>query len=133
MGGLNLFGLTQQMLSASVGLRGIRHELLTSNVTNVDTPGYRSRDFDFAKVMKRLMLEQSTGSRGMGTVSGRIIIASDRLRTLAAAEVEIDKNSADMDREIARLLENSLLYEASINLFSRKLAGLRYAISEGGG
>lgn len=47
------------------------------------------------------------------------------------AETKLDNNRVNLDRELALLMENSLLYETSLTLLSRKLAGLRFAIGEG--
>jgi flagellar basal body rod protein FlgB len=48
-------------------------------------------------------------------------------------EKKLDHNQVDLDREMTRFAENTLLHETSVTLMSRSLAGLRYAISEGRG
>ncbi|HQC23515.1 MAG TPA: flagellar basal body protein, partial [Syntrophales bacterium] len=41
-----LFSKTIGMLSDLVGARSQRHQVLASNVSNIDTPGYEPRDVD---------------------------------------------------------------------------------------
>jgi flagellar basal body rod protein FlgB len=48
-------------------------------------------------------------------------------------EGKLDQNRVDIDREITQVAENVLLHETTVTLLSRKLGGLRYAISEGRG
>jgi len=46
-------------------------------------------------------------------------------------EDRLDGNGVSLDQQLALLNENALSYEASLTLFSRTLASLRYAIGEG--
>jgi flagellar basal body rod protein FlgB len=46
-------------------------------------------------------------------------------------EERLDGNRVSLDRQMALLNENALSYEASLTLFSRALAKLRYVISDG--
>jgi flagellar basal body rod protein FlgB len=45
----------------------------------------------------------------------------------------MDGNRVSLDRQMALLNENALSYEASLTLFSRTVAKLRYVISDGRG
>ena len=42
-----------QRLENYLDLLTFRHELISSNVANVDTPGYRTQDVDFEGEMRR--------------------------------------------------------------------------------
>ena len=52
MAGLKLFSLTQQLLEFSMRVRSARHEILSANIANSDTPGYRPKDIDFDSMIK---------------------------------------------------------------------------------
>jgi flagellar basal-body rod protein FlgB len=43
-----------------------------------------------------------------------------------------DGNNVDMEKEMATLAENSILYRAAIQLINKKLASMKYAASDGG-
>ncbi|NJM10156.1 MAG: flagellar basal body rod protein FlgB, partial [Bdellovibrionaceae bacterium] len=43
-----------------------------------------------------------------------------------------DQNSVDLEREMATLQENSILYKAALQLINKKLGSLRYAATDGG-
>ena len=46
-------------------LRSERQRLLASNIANADTPGYKSRDMDFAQALR-----DATGQQGFGQGHG---------------------------------------------------------------
>ena len=45
----------------------------------------------------------------------------------------LDGNTVDRAAEMAKLSENQILYNATIEMLKRKLGMLKYSISEGGG
>jgi flagellar basal-body rod protein FlgB len=45
--------------------------------------------------------------------------------------VSNDQNTVDLEREMATLQENSILYKAALQMINKKLGALRYAITEG--
>lgn len=141
MSGFDLFSSTQQLLSASLHLRSARHSLLTANIANADTPGYRPRDIDFAHVLQNVAHE----GKGLLAPGGGLTLVSTHplhqqapggLLLESPAETgegteALDRNQVDLDGEVTRLVENTLHHEASLTLLSRTLGNLRYAISEG--
>jgi flagellar basal-body rod protein FlgB len=153
MAGINLFDFSHQLLTASMRLLAARHELITANVANADTPGYRARDLDFGALMQAIGAPENPGggaSWGLQrTAGGRFQSADPADRQIHVAKAflssgpyaaaarapepqdRLDGNQVHLDREIGLLAENSLLYETSLTLLSRTLAGLRYAIEEG--
>lgn len=140
MAGLKLFSFTQQLLELSMRARGARHEVLSANIANADTPGYRARDLDFESVVRsaaeardlpaaerdRRMDEFSTAPLDLRSATYEVEFPDRR-----HGEERLDGNSVSLDRQMAMMTENSLAYEANLTLLSRTLALLRYAISEG--
>ncbi len=43
-----------------------------------------------------------------------------------------DQNNVDLEREMANLQENSILYKAALQLMNKKLGALKYAATDGG-
>jgi flagellar basal-body rod protein FlgB len=140
MAGFSLFNATHDLLALSMRLRSMRHELLAGNIANADTPGYRAKDIDFAAALRALVAPENAPAKfpkgGIHLIGARPLDfpqggALDPALVVQEAEAKLDGNSVDLDRQIANLVENSLSYETSLALLGRKLAGLRYAISEG--
>lgn len=137
--GFKLFNFTQQLLELSLRVRSARHEILSANVANADTPGYRPRELDFKTVMETAV---GSGSDGRTGPAGRRDIdpklATELLPSMVYqvedqrhGEDRLDGNAVSLDRQMALLTENALAHETSLTLLSRTLAGLRYAIGEG--
>jgi flagellar basal-body rod protein FlgB len=140
MAGFRLFSFTQQLLELSMRVRGARHEVLSANIANADTPGYRPRDIDFDSIVQSVV--ESDDYPPVEKERRLETIASTPLDLHAAVyepglfdnrhgEDRLDGNSVSLDRQMALLTENSLVYEANLTLLSRTLAGLRYVIGEG--
>lgn len=142
MAGLTLFSPTHTLLSTAMRLRAMRQEVLAANIANADTPDYHPRDLKFAGVLQALAQGQTSPS---GMQDGRLLLVGSHSQHLrpnvqnalvteeTQGEGKLDENRVDIDQEMTQLAENALMYEASVTLFSRKLGGLRYAISEGRG
>ena len=140
MAGLKLFSFTQQLLELSLRLRGARHEVLSANIANADTPGYRARDLDFEPIMRSVAetreISAADRERPMdGFSAAPLELGSATYETEFPdhryGEERLDGNSVSLDRQMRMMTENALAYEASLTLLSRTLAALRYAISEG--
>jgi flagellar basal-body rod protein FlgB len=140
MAGLKLFSFTQQLLELSMRVRGARHEILSANVANADTPGYRARDLDFKSIMDVALapsdLPAEERERRLDTLSASPLDLQSATYVAEYPETghgedRLDGNNVSLDRQMVLLTENALSYEAALTLLSRKLAGLRYVISEG--
>lgn len=124
-------------------LRSERQRLIASNIANADTPGYVSRDFDFAKtlreatesgatnVVKGLASEgtgpavstatsdprhfraTTTGSGSASTLSG-----PGKLGYAVQTQPALDNNSVDLDRERSNFVDNAVRYEATLRFIN---------------
>ncbi len=140
MAGLKLFSFTQGLLELSMRARAARHEVLSANIANADTPGYRPRDLDFNSVIHSAVetegLSAEERDQRMQQLSNSPLdlesaIYQPEFPDDRQGEDRLDGNSVSLDRQMGLLTENSLAYEANLTLLSRTLAKLRYAISEG--
>ena len=132
---MKLFGFTQHLLELSLRVRSARHELLSANIANADTAGYRPKDLDFTSVMKSAV-EDNAGAAGGGDGAAKSIdiqsmVYEPEFPNDRHGEDRMDGNGVSIDRQMALMSENSLAYEASLTLLSRTLANLRYVIGEG--
>lgn len=123
--GKKIFGRTNELLQRSMDLRTARHRLLSSNVANSETPDFAPRDIPFEKIMERTIALQST-----------IALKRTHERHLSGgfpAEIDIEKSAetVNIDKEMAKLAENNLRFQADVQALIKKLEGVKYAI-EGG-
>lgn len=111
-------------------LSSFRHKLIGGNVANVSTPGYKSRDIDFQAEFSRLT-KQSGRLVGVITDPGHIPTGSHEAKPPDVDEVKVEEgsmNSVDIDKEIANLAQNELLFTVGASLLQRKFEELRKVI-----
>jgi flagellar basal-body rod protein FlgB len=122
---VELFDVTFQTLDLALGAAGKRQEVLSNNLANVNTPGYKRMDVDFDGMLSKAVEAARTGDRS----------ALDKLRPTVQADqsvaVRADGNSVDVDQEMAYLAENNIRYNALVQLTQNKLETLKYVISDG--
>jgi flagellar basal-body rod protein FlgB len=100
-------------------LVAFRHELISSNLANVDTPGYRTQDVDFEAEVRRAeqRLEDAPVSPHVRQVRGLI--------------ERPDGNNVSLDRETLALAQVQLQYRAGVELLRNEIHTLQSAINEG--
>ena len=81
-----------QLMDRSLTLASQRQTLIASNLANIDTPGYRTRDFDFEGALKAALSEgdgqQSPASMARTNPAGaRPLIAAFALAALASGVI----------------------------------------------
>ncbi|HPM77071.1 MAG TPA: flagellar basal body rod protein FlgB [bacterium] len=121
-------------LQRSLDVQALRSELVAANLANVDTPGYKARDVDFTKVLateeKRLdgslSLETSDARHLSGSDGGSIPI---EVQEDDKSNMRVDGNTVNQDKELQKLAEIQLLYEASITAITRKFTKLADVIN----
>jgi len=140
---MKLFDTTLTRLEQSLDVRLVEHNVLAGNVANADTPGYRPKELNFSEAMAAA--EQVSAGDGMAATDARHMGPSggeaegSRATTAATMLVRegggsspsIDGNEVDIDRVMAGLAENGLQYGASAKAAGKKLAILRYVVSDG--
>ena len=121
----NALGISPHVLA----LRAQRMNLLSSNIANADTAGYKARDIDFAAALSQA--EQTQG-RFERTHAAHIALSGsveqpDAMYRLPA-EVAPDGNSVDHTLEHAAFMDNALRYQASLQLLDNRIKGIKNAI-----
>jgi flagellar basal-body rod protein FlgB len=101
-------------LESYLTLVSARQRLVASNIANVDTPGYKTKDIDFNTELQNSLA-------GMSVVPEEV----------TGLITKNDGNNVDLDREARLLAENALHFTVGSNLIRSKLKLLKMAI-EGG-
>lgn len=133
----NLFDKTTQGLGVAMNMRLLRQNLTSSNIANAETPGYRAKKVDFEEALARAMdLDGKGKMEATHSQHFRGALPLSRIRADVYDNPEInttnDSNTVDLEREMAQLAENGILYKAAVSLMNKKLAALKYAVTEGG-
>ena len=112
-------------------LRAQRTEVLASNIANVNTPGYKARDFNFHDALKVATGQQSSGisrthSSHFSTTSAGGPVRLDYITPFQTGTG--DGNTVDLPSQQVAFAENALEYQMSLRFLDGKIKGLLSAI-----
>jgi flagellar basal-body rod protein FlgB len=100
-----------------------RQALLTSNLANVNVPGYKRQDIDF-----HVALQNQVG----GPTQTQLDQKDAQAQTASdAVSLRQDGNNVDMETEITGISETDLHYETLTSLATQYFSGLKSVIREG--
>lgn len=122
------FGIHEQALK----LRAERSEVIASNLANAETPGYKSRDFDFHAVLKNevqvrqpvhLSATNQKHIQGQGSVGPGF-----EMQYRIPHQASLDGNTVEAESEQVEFGSNALSYQASLRFLDGRIKGLLTAI-----
>ncbi|MBT4763311.1 MAG: flagellar basal body rod protein FlgB [Bdellovibrionaceae bacterium] len=133
-----LFDKTTEGLAASINFRLMRNNITAANIANAETPNYKAKKVDFEKALSRALdiegLSQASTSHADHQAVGADGVSGVRVDVYDNPEGNLsnDKNTVDLEKEMAKLAENTILYKAALQLINKKLGALKYAATNGG-
>jgi flagellar basal-body rod protein FlgB len=101
----------------------VRHEALSSNLANVEVPGYKRIDVssDF-----QTQLEKAVDSKSATDIAA---LAPKIEKDRTATSTRTDGNNVEMDKEMMEMNRNSVEYEYSVRYLNYNYQLMRTAIS----
>lgn len=118
----------------ALGLRQERQKVLSSNIANADTPGYKARDMDFASALEHAVSRTGQDGLSLSRTSSRHLegsgsaLGSRDLLYRTPAQPSLDGNTVDMDVERAQFADNSVRYQSALTLLNSRIQGLKKAM-----
>lgn len=135
---IKLFGQSMNRLEEALNVRSKKHQVITTNIANQDTPEYKAKTLNFKDALKAAAGDGTTiamsktdkghlspQSQAKGPISDQIKLAE------AGRTTRLDGNTVEAEKEMTRLAENTFMYQATAQLISGKFRGLKNVISEG--
>ncbi|MCX7982180.1 MAG: flagellar basal body rod protein FlgB [Syntrophales bacterium] len=116
----NIFDRTIGRLEGFINFRSKRHEVLVSNVSNIDTPGYKPADVKFEDEMKaaRLRLARTSEKHLRGRREGQNFTITP------------EEGSLSLEKSMTDLAENHLMHNAAVEMLARKFKSLQTVLKE---
>ena len=99
-----------------------KHQAIASNISNVETPGYKRQDInvDFDAQLRKLA--QNDDVQSIQNLDFQVIT------DLATPSVRADGNNVQLDKELLNMSQNSVQYEYLTNYVSNSLKQIETAI-----
>lgn len=127
-----------QVMRLNMAHASERQDVLAKNIANADTPGYRATDLqplDFSKAManmerkvKMRMTDESHYEQSKAKM-GDFRVRVDRKPT----ETTPVKNTVVLQEQMAKVAENNLDYQTTINLYKKTMSIMKMAVGGKGG
>ncbi len=109
-----MFDPIQGRMEHYLDLLSARQKLVASNVANLATPGYKTRDIDFQFEFE-----------------SQIAGGAPKVTEPSGLTVKNDGNNVSLDRETRLLAENAMRFNFVSNLMKNELRMVKQAIAEG--
>lgn len=127
-----LFSDTISALERSLDNRSRNHQLISSNIANLDTPNYKAFKMVADEAMdgaskRNLPMAQTHASHLSAHVEGTRNMRAERVESNPDL-MRGDGNTVSVDREMSNLAENTLLFNAGIRMTSKQFQLLMDAI-----
>lgn len=105
-----------------------RYKLISTNLANIDTPGYHTRDLDFRAELRRASAEAS----GIEPSELQPASFTPVSRTVRGLMERPDGNNVSVERESLALAEAQMKFNLGIQLLKDQFHTIGLAINSGG-
>lgn len=138
-----IFNTTIELLGKSVDMRVKNQNLIASNIANAETPNYVPKALDFEEELQGALKGSRRGGFSPTAPNPRHIplrgaASGNTLSSVTGKVIETpantpgkDGNAVELENEMGRMAENQLMFNASVQMLTKKFEGLRSAIREG--
>lgn len=134
-----IFGTTIDLLGKNIDLRAKSQNLISSNIANAETPNYTPKSLDFEQELQSAVKSGGNGTPGITNprhlplkgASARIQSVSGQVVETPAKTPGNDGNGVELENEMSKLLENQIMFNASVQMISKKFGDLSTAIKGG--
>lgn len=127
-----LFSNTMHLMAMGLDAASLRNNVIANNLANVDTPGFKRSDVVFEEELRRAVTGQQklqgrmTHEKHIPIPPGNAVIP--RIVTEYKTSIRNDGNNVDIDREMALLAKNSIMYDALTASLNGDLRKIKSAI-----
>lgn len=125
------------LLRAALDGLAARQRVISNNVANVDTPGFKASRVAFEDALRRAMGAED-GGLPLAKVQNAVAGPDDQLVDLTPVVIQsnqttrrVDGNNVDIDQQMVELAETNVTYNALAQLTSARLQLLRSVINDG--
>lgn len=112
-----------------------RNQVITNNIANEDTPGFKASSVEFESLFREAIDE---GSFVMKKTNARHLSSTNDIGSIEPiimenenGEMRMDGNNVDIDHEMNELSKNTIYYNTLTQKYSKQMGRLKLAITEG--
>jgi flagellar basal-body rod protein FlgB len=107
-----------------------RHQIITNNIANVDTPGYKRKDVQFESYLMQAL-------SGGGSLDDRVADTNSNLKTLdptvytdnSSLSYRLDGNNVDIETEESYLADNQIRYYTLLDSMTQEFNRIKTVVN----
>lgn len=132
-----IFNQTVSILEKAMDLRSKKHNVIASNIANMDTPDYKAFDLIIEKELQKVTGKgnsislNKTNKAHMQSQRSKADGVSVVIDDTQGLSLRGDGNTVDIDKQMGNMAENTLMYKAAAQMINSKFQGLKSAIQGG--
>jgi len=103
-----------------------RTKIIQSNIANADTPNYKPKDLVFEKVLNEQIKLKTENPRHISPQTKNEV----KMKVVEDGFYSgYDKNKVNVEHELAKLAESSIMYKTLLEIMKKDFGKLKYVIS----
>jgi len=132
-----IFSQTVSILEKALDLRSKKHNVIASNIANMDTPDYKAFDLVIEKELQKATGKgnsislNKTNKAHMQSRRSKADGVSVQIDDTQGLSLRGDGNTVDIDKQMGNMAENTLMYKAAAQMIQSKFQGLKSVIQGG--
>ncbi len=116
---------SSRILEKSLDACWLRQEVISQNIANYDTPGYKRKVVSFEEQLSEALDTRNRRNVNVDNIDIRVREDHSNLR------MRLDGNNVDIDSEMSSLAKNSIKYNVLIQSLNAGFKRYKTVISEG--
>lgn len=118
------------ILDKAADAANLRNELISNNIANVDTPGYKRKDINFESILQAELGGEKNLSTAVKNANRDLTMLDPQVYTdNASLSYRLDGNNVDIATEESYLAENQIKYQALVDLMSQEFSRYKSVLS----
>ena len=104
-------------LFEQLNFRGERQKVISSNIANINTPGYKTKELVFEDELNNSITNNSlqlkaTNSKHMTNINSSLANSNPKLMEVVNLEEQNDGNNVNLDTQMGEMSKNKILFDA---------------------
>jgi flagellar basal-body rod protein FlgB len=124
----NINSASMELLQKGLDAVWLRQKVISNNLANSETPGYKSMNVEFEGILKNIVENdyENTDLLKKAAESAEPVVTQD-----STSSTREDGNNVVMDKENIELARAQLQYDFLVSSLSSQISRLKYAINGG--
>lgn len=118
------------VLDKAADAANLRNELLSNNIANVSTPGYKRKDINFESILQAELGGEKSLYKAVKSANEDLTTLDPQVYTdNSSLSYRLDGNNVDIASEEAYLAENQIKYQALVDLMTQEFSRYKSVLS----